>query len=114
MVTAAPPSQKPLRPSSATTAHTTSAGTPGNANSKLINLEAQLVEAAGALYAMAKERDFYFGKLRKLEVALQTAQSHGDNSVAVNGLLAILYATEEGFESGTEATPHLPSELETF
>ena len=45
-----------------------------------------------------KERDFYFGKLRSIEVMLQVHQEQGDADVSeslVDRVFQILYATAE-------------------
>lgn len=60
----------------------------------------QLKEAIGGL---EKERDFYFSKLRDIELLLQTAVEQDPSLEAdENGLIkqvqTILYSTEEGFE----------------
>jgi RP/EB family microtubule-associated protein len=60
----------------------------------------QLKEAIGGL---EKERDFYFSKLRDIELLLQTAVEQDPSLDAdENGLIkqvqTILYSTEEGFE----------------
>jgi len=45
--------------------------------------------------SLEKERDFYFGKLRSIEVLCQESEQTGD--LDVKKVLDILYATEEGF-----------------
>ena len=60
----------------------------------------QLKEAIGGL---EKERDFYFSKLRDIELLLQTAVEKDpaletDENGLVKDIQAILYSTEEGFE----------------
>lgn len=42
---------------------------------------------------LEKERDFYFGKLREIEVL---CQDEGENNDLVSKILDILYATEVG------------------
>ena len=46
---------------------------------------------------LERERDFYFGKLRDIEILCQD-QPFG-NSLPVTEVLSILYTTEEGFAS---------------
>jgi len=43
---------------------------------------------------LEKERDFYFGKLRDIEVMCQECD---DNNPLIQKILDVLYATEEGF-----------------
>lgn len=46
-----------------------------------------------ALEGVEKERDFYFGKLREIELL---CQEHGrENNDLVNRLMEVLYASEE-------------------
>jgi len=52
------------------------------------------VELSITVDGLEKERDFYFGKLRAIEVLCQ--EQEGDLPV-LNKILDILYATEDGF-----------------
>ncbi|CAB3381420.1 Hypothetical predicted protein [Cloeon dipterum] len=61
--------------------------------SKLSELTSQLAEMKLTTEALEKERDFYFGKLRDIEVLCQEAQP-GDDSL-VDKITQILYATEK-------------------
>ncbi|CAG9865396.1 unnamed protein product [Phyllotreta striolata] len=56
-------------------------------------LNNQLSELKGIVDGLEKERDFYFGKLRDIELI---CQDNGDNPM-IKRILDILYATEEGF-----------------
>ncbi len=55
-----------------------------------------------AVDGLEKERDFYFNKLRDIEIVVQaTAEEHeaaGEEDAALKQIQAILYSTEEGFE----------------
>jgi len=53
----------------------------------------QINEMKLTVEGLEKERDFYFGKLRDIEV---TCQEHEDE-VVVKSVMDILYATEDGF-----------------
>ncbi|KAF9408965.1 hypothetical protein BGZ76_005770 [Entomortierella beljakovae] len=57
------------------------------------------------LTALEKERDFYFGKLRDIEVLIQrdleTSPDSADNAL-LKEIQAVLYSTEEGFEIPVE------------
>lgn len=56
---------------------------------------ARLAQMKSALEAVERERDFYFQKLRDLEVICQEVES--DTDVPKKKILDILYATEDGF-----------------
>lgn len=45
-----------------------------------------------ALEGVEKERDFYFGKLREIELL---CQEHGGENDLVNRLMEVLYASDE-------------------
>ena len=51
----------------------------------------QLMEMRLTVSGLEKERDFYFGKLREIEVL---CQDEGENSPLIQKILDILYATE--------------------
>lgn len=56
-----------------------------------------------AITGLEKERDFYFSKLRDIELLLQTAVEQDpeldkDDNGMIKQIQAILYSTEEGFE----------------
>ncbi|XP_015436161.1 PREDICTED: microtubule-associated protein RP/EB family member 1 isoform X2 [Dufourea novaeangliae] len=63
---------------------------------KVEELSAQLMELKISLEGLEKERDFYFGKLRDIEVMCQDCDN-GDPPPIVQKILEVLYATEEGF-----------------
>lgn len=64
----------------------------GSSAHEVGELNAQLVEAKLTIEGLEKERDFYFGKLRDIEVL---AQEHEvDGGEFVQKVLAVLYATE--------------------
>ncbi|XP_076644843.1 microtubule-associated protein RP/EB family member 1 isoform X1 [Halictus rubicundus] len=65
-------------------------------NGKVDELSAQLVELKMSVEGLEKERDFYFGKLRDIEVMCQDCDN-GDPPPIVQKILEVLYATEEGF-----------------
>nr|5JVR_A Chain A, Chimera protein of mouse KIF3A,fruit fly Kinesin-1 and human EB1 [synthetic construct]5JVR_B Chain B, Chimera protein of mouse KIF3A,fruit fly Kinesin-1 and human EB1 [synthetic construct]5JVR_C Chain C, Chimera protein of mouse KIF3A,fruit fly Kinesin-1 and human EB1 [synthetic construct]5JVR_D Chain D, Chimera protein of mouse KIF3A,fruit fly Kinesin-1 and human EB1 [synthetic construct]5JVR_E Chain E, Chimera protein of mouse KIF3A,fruit fly Kinesin-1 and human EB1 [synthetic con len=44
---------------------------------------------------LEKERDFYFGKLRNIELICQ--ENEGENDPVLQRIVDILYATDEGF-----------------
>jgi len=65
----------------------------GASSAKVKELEGELGELRLTADTLEKERDFYFGKLRDIEVLLQ---SHQDASIPqVDMVMKILYATED-------------------
>merc|ERR1719495_1521897 len=65
------------------------------ANAQIEDLNAQLVEMKLTIEGLEKERDFYFGKLRDIEVLAQEYENDGGEFSQKT--LAVLYATEDGF-----------------
>ncbi|XP_019866807.1 microtubule-associated protein RP/EB family member 1 isoform X1 [Aethina tumida] len=61
---------------------------------KIDDLNNQISEMKISIDGLEKERDFYFGKLRDIEVMCQEAEG---TSPYIQKILDILYATEEGF-----------------
>uniref|UniRef100_A0A1B6HGX0 Microtubule-associated protein RP/EB family member 1 n=1 Tax=Homalodisca liturata TaxID=320908 RepID=A0A1B6HGX0_9HEMI len=61
---------------------------------KIEELTAKMMEMNVTVEGLEKERDFYFGKLRAIEVLCQ--EQEGENTVLTK-ILDILYATEDGF-----------------
>ncbi|XP_020287642.1 microtubule-associated protein RP/EB family member 1 isoform X2 [Pseudomyrmex gracilis] len=64
---------------------------------KIEELNAQVLELKMSLEGLEKERDFYFGKLRDIEVMCQDCDNSGDPPPIVQKILDVLYATEDGF-----------------
>uniref|UniRef100_A0AC34QJ58 Uncharacterized protein n=1 Tax=Panagrolaimus sp. JU765 TaxID=591449 RepID=A0AC34QJ58_9BILA len=60
----------------------------------------QIDDLTEALSALEKERDFYYSKLRSIEVLCQDNESSGQ--LEIPKVLQILYETEEGFAVPTE------------
>ncbi|MCJ1432151.1 hypothetical protein MMC27_001507 [Xylographa pallens] len=106
-----------------TTPTTTSAARPmrpaggGAATSALSQENTQLKETVTGL---ERERDFYFSKLRDIELLIQQAievdpKVDADDDGLVKQIQAILYSTEEGFEIPAEAEEGaVQDDLETF
>ncbi|CAH1977547.1 unnamed protein product [Acanthoscelides obtectus] len=61
---------------------------------KVEELANQLQECKLTIDGLEKERDFYFGKLRDIEVM---CQENEDENPIIQKILDVLYATEEGF-----------------
>lgn len=76
-----------------------------------------------AIAGLEKERDFYFSKLRDIELLVQTAieekpELEKEDDGLVKEIQTILYSTEDGFEIPAEAEivegEANGEELETF
>ncbi|MCJ1382664.1 hypothetical protein MMC17_005777 [Xylographa soralifera] len=89
----------------------------GAATSALSQENTQLKETVTGL---ERERDFYFSKLRDIELLIQQAievdpKVDADDDGLVKQIQAILYSTEEGFEIPAEAEEGaVQDDLETF
>lgn len=64
---------------------------------KLEELTAQVADLKSTVDGLEKERDFYYGKLRDIEVLCQECEQKNGKAEVVDQILEILYATEEGF-----------------
>lgn len=113
--------RKPAAPSTARAAPRTGSaagGAAGGAASMVLRQENETMKEAIA--GLEKERDFYFSKLRDIELLLQTAieqdpEIEKDDNGLVRNIQAILYSTEEGFEIPAEAEEGLNGdEPDTF
>ncbi|EAU80860.1 EB1 domain-containing protein [Coprinopsis cinerea okayama7 len=76
----------------------------GSAQSQetIVHLQNQVSELTGQLEGLEKERDFYFEKLREIEILVQEQldlpkEEQGDQEVFTR-IQKILYSTEDGFE----------------
>lgn len=90
--------------------HHATNGTNGNSAKDALNAEltqenlrlvTELNEIKATLDGLEKERDFYFGKLRDIEVLCQESES--DNLPVIKKILDILYATADGFAPPEDA-----------
>lgn len=76
---------------------------PVNDNSELIehlkqqisSLEQEVEEKQSAMEGFEEERDFYYGKLRDIEVLLQNENVSEDDPTVCGRILKILYATDD-------------------
>ncbi|KAL2867074.1 WD40-repeat-containing domain protein [Aspergillus lucknowensis] len=89
----------------------------GAASASVAALQAELATNKEAMAGLEKERDFYFAKLRDIELLLQNAieadpELEKEEDSLVKHIQGILYSTEEGFEIPAEAEG--ADELETF
>uniref|UniRef100_A0A3Q0RZV5 Microtubule-associated protein RP/EB family member 3 n=1 Tax=Amphilophus citrinellus TaxID=61819 RepID=A0A3Q0RZV5_AMPCI len=64
-------------------------------DTELIELNQQVLDLKMTIDGLEKERDFYFGKLRDIELICQEHES--ENNPVLSKIIHILYATEEGF-----------------
>ena len=103
--TGSAPARKPANTAATRVAPRVGSGMGGGASSALRQENETLKEAIAGL---EKERDFYFSKLRDIELLLQTAveadpEIEKDENGLVKQVQAILYSTEDGFEIPAEA-----------
>lgn len=70
------------------------------------------VEMAG----LEKERDFYFEKLREIEIMLQEIEDSGKGTELTANIFKILYTTADGFEQleAVDDQPLVDSEIESY
>eukprot|EP00597_Dinobryon_sp_UTEXLB2267_P004781 CAMPEP_0170078562 /NCGR_PEP_ID=MMETSP0019_2-20121128/15122_1 /TAXON_ID=98059 /ORGANISM="Dinobryon sp., Strain UTEXLB2267" /LENGTH=246 /DNA_ID=CAMNT_0010291501 /DNA_START=345 /DNA_END=1085 /DNA_ORIENTATION=+ len=57
-----------------------------------------LADTRGEMEGLEKERDFYFDKLRDIEVMLQDLEDKGQGNELSASIFKVLYATIDGFE----------------
>jgi len=78
------------------------------AQNQIEDLNSQILEMKLTVEGLEKERDFYFGKLRDVEVMCQENEAAGGD--LVRKVLDVLYQTEDGFavpddEDGVQPPP---------
>ncbi|KAG8761723.1 hypothetical protein FRC14_000107 [Serendipita sp. 396] len=83
-------------------------------NVELLTLQTTVQELTEQMAGLEKERDFYFNKLREIEILVQQELESPDHVVSreddvLKDIQKILYSTEEGFE-----VPETAQEDETF
>jgi len=85
---------------------------PGNRGDtgKIEELTNEIVELKVNVEGLEKERDFYFGKLRDIEVM---CQENDEGNPIIQRILEVLYATEDGFAPPEEAEG-LPGEEDEY
>ncbi|XP_062835427.1 microtubule-associated protein RP/EB family member 2 isoform X3 [Anolis carolinensis] len=106
---ASKPGSTPSRPSSAkrTPPSSSVAKSDKDLETQVIQLSEQVHSLKLALEGVEKERDFYFGKLREIELL---CQEHGqENNDLVQRLMEVLYASEdhEGHTEEPEGEEHV-------
>jgi len=85
-------------------------GISANAQAQIEDLNNQIMEMKLTVEGLEKERDFYFGKLRDVEVIAQEEENvpTAGNPDFVNKILGVLYATEDGFAVPDEEAGEVP------
>lgn len=91
----AKPAPKAVAPPTASNRSINATKTTSNnvTNQQIEELSNQLMDMRLNLEGLEKERDFYFSKLRDIEILCQEADE-GDSSAIITKILDILYATE--------------------
>ncbi|KAJ8686201.1 hypothetical protein QAD02_021995 [Eretmocerus hayati] len=73
-----------------------SGGLGNRGDGKVDELASQVMELKMTVDGLEKERDFYFGKLRDIEVMCQECDN-SESPPIIQKILEVLYATEDGF-----------------
>ncbi|CAG8480317.1 7936_t:CDS:2 [Scutellospora calospora] len=73
--------------------------------SMVIELNKQVEDLKITVDGLEKERDFYFGKLRDIEILVQQRIDSEPDNQLLKDIQAILYSTEDGFEVPPEGAP---------
>lgn len=72
-----------------------------HANGRVEELESRINEMKLTVDSLERERDFYYGKLREIEVMCQGQEENNETTTEpkqiISKILDILYATEDGF-----------------
>jgi len=90
-----------------------SSGGGAAAQAQVEELNNQMMEMKLTVEGLEKERDFYFAKLRDVEVLCQESEGAGDDLVRKK-ILDILYQTEDGFAVPDEEECPPPPEDEEY
>lgn len=115
--TASPVAKAPARPNTISKAQPVQRNSPApktvlpsaRGDSKQVDeLNGQVQDLKLTVDGLEKERDFYFGKLRDIEVVCQEMEEE-TNSPVVQKILDILYATEDGFAPPDEVEGDNPA-----
>merc|ERR1711899_542184 len=90
--------------------------TNGASSAQIEELNATLVEKNLAIEGLEKERDFYFGKLRDIEVLAQEFETADGAAEFSQKVLGVLYQTEDGFAVPDEDADDLlpPQHIEEY
>ncbi|XP_071035896.1 microtubule-associated protein RP/EB family member 1 isoform X2 [Parasteatoda tepidariorum] len=83
----------------------------GGDTQRVEELTNQLSEMKVTVDGLERERDFYYGKLRDIEVLCQEQEASEEKTTFIEQILEILYATEDGFAVPDDAPEDgLPSQ----
>ncbi|XP_075702190.1 microtubule-associated protein RP/EB family member 1 isoform X2 [Rhinoderma darwinii] len=82
----------------------------GNGEEESAEIVQQLNVLKITVEDLEKERDFYFGKLRNIELICQ--ENEGESDPVLQKIIEILYATDEGFVIPDEGAP--PEDQEEY
>jgi len=106
------PAQRPAMGGAGGGARAANGGSNLAAQQQIEDLNTQVLEMKLTVEGLEKERDFYFGKLRDVEVMCQENEATGGD--LVRKVLDILYQTEDGFAVPDEedGVPPPPEEEE--
>ncbi|XP_078092755.1 microtubule-associated protein RP/EB family member 1-like isoform X1 [Mustelus asterias] len=83
----------------------------GNGDAQVAELAQQINVLKITVEDLEKERDFYFGKLRNIELICQ--ENEQDNDPVIQRIVEILYATDEGF-AVPDVADEQPEEQEEY
>ncbi|XP_069028411.1 microtubule-associated protein RP/EB family member 3-like isoform X2 [Embiotoca jacksoni] len=83
----------PQRQNNIPAARRTTPVTRNGGDAELMELNQQVLDLKMTIDGLEKERDFYFGKLRDIELICQDHENHP----VLSKVMDILYATEDGF-----------------
>eukprot|EP01038_Epipyxis_sp_PR26KG_P005256 gene5256-7304_t len=99
----------------------TAATTKKNTKTVSVNYEIEALNATKAyeelrveMDGLEQERDFYFEKLRDIEVLLQQTEDSGEGNDLTAAIFKILYATKDGFENVSSESPAAELIEETY
>ncbi|KAG8447245.1 hypothetical protein GDO86_014637 [Hymenochirus boettgeri] len=84
--------------------------TVGNGDEESAELIQQINVLKITVEDLEKERDFYFGKLRNIELICQ--ENEGESDPVLQRIIEVLYATDEGFVIPDEGAP--PEDQEEY
>lgn len=91
----------------------------GGGGGSIAILQQKNAELLETVQGLERERDFYFSKLRDIELLIQQAMEadpslEDDEGSLLKQIQTILYSTEEGFEIPQDAEGEAVAEEETF